>query len=223
MVPGPVAAGEIVSIFGTGFGPTSATAGTVANGAFTTSLAGTRVLFDGVPAPLLMVSNNQINAIVPSPVRFRAQTVMQVEVNGKTMPAQTLDVAASSPAIFTLNGTGTGPAAALNQDGTINSPANPAARGTFVTLFANSAGAWQTVMGDGLVLSDVHPLSQVAATVGISAATVGAAYVGNSPGSVTALWQLNVLVPPGIVFPTAAQVHITGPNPLTQRVTIAIR
>jgi uncharacterized protein (TIGR03437 family) len=222
MVPGPVAAGEIVSIFGTGLGPASATAGTVANGAFTTSLAGTRVLFDGVAAPLLMVSNNQINAIVPSPVRFRAQTVMQVEVNGKTMPSQTLDVAASSPAIFTLNGTGTGPAAALNQDGTINSPSNPAARGTFVTLFANSAGAWQTVMGDGLVLSDVHPLPQVFATVGIGAAMVGAAYVGNSPGSVTALWQLNVLVPPSTAIPTTAQVHITGPNPLTQRVTIAI-
>jgi uncharacterized protein (TIGR03437 family) len=223
MVPGPVAAGEIVSIFGTGLGPTGALGGTVANGAFTTSLGGTRVLFDGVAAPLLMVSSSQVNAIVPSPVRFRAQTVMQVEVNGKTMPAQTLDVAISSPAIFTLNGTGTGRGAVLNQDGTVNSPSNPAARGTFVTLFANSAGAWQTVQGDGLVLPDAHPLPQVFANVTINSVPAGAVYVGNSPGSVTALWQLNVFVPLGGFSTATAQVHIVGPNALTQRVTIAIR
>jgi uncharacterized protein (TIGR03437 family) len=223
MVPGPVAAGEIVSIFGTGLGPANALAGTVVNGAFTTSLGGTRVLFDGVAAPLLMVSGNQVNAIVPSAVRFRAQTVMQVEVNGNLLPAQTMDIAFSSPAIFTLNGTGTGTAAALNQDGTINSPANPAARGSFVTLFANSAGAWQTVMGDGLVLNDAHPLPQVFANPMLGALSAGAVYVGNSPGSVTALWQLNVLVPLGLSPSTALQVRIVGPNALTQRVTIAVR
>jgi uncharacterized protein (TIGR03437 family) len=223
MVPGPVAAGEIVSIFGTGLGTANALAGTVVNGAFTTSLGGTRVLFDGVAAPLLMVTGNQVNAIVPSAVRFRAQTVMQVEINGKLLPAQTLDIAFSSPAIFTLNGTGTGQAAVLNQDGTINSPANPAARGSFVTLFANSAGTWQTVMGDGLVPSDAHPVPQVFANPIIGSVSAPVAYVGNSPGSVTALWQLNVFVPQTLFPSTALQVRIVGPNPLTQRVTIAIR
>jgi uncharacterized protein (TIGR03437 family) len=223
MVPGPVAAGEIVSIFGTGLGPNDALSGMVVSGAFTTSLGGTRVLFDGVAAPLLMVSSNQVNAIVPSPVRFRAQTVMQVEVNGKTMPAQTLDVALSSPAVFTLNGTGTGPAAALNQDGTVNSASNPAARGSVVTLFANSAGTWQPVMGDGLVLADTHPVPQVLASVSINSSPAGVFYIGNSPGSVTALWQLNVLVPSNTFASSTATVKIAGPNSLTQRVTIAVR
>jgi hypothetical protein len=39
---------------------------------------------------------------------------------------------AAAPAIFTDNGTGVGQAAVLNQDNSLNSPANPALRGTVV-------------------------------------------------------------------------------------------
>jgi uncharacterized protein (TIGR03437 family) len=222
MVPGPVAAGEIVSIFGAGLGPADPKSGTVTNNSFDTSLAGTRVLFDGVPAPLLMVSANQINAVVPSPVRLRAQTVLQVEAGGKLLPPQTLDVALSSPAIFTLNGMGTGTGAVLNQDGTINSPSNPAARGSIVTLFANSIIAWQPAMGDGLVLKTVQQ-SPFFANVTIAQLNAPVLYTGNSPGSLTALWQLNVLVPQIPFTGAALQLKIAGPNNLTQRVTIAIR
>ena len=148
---------------------------------------------------------------------------MQVEVGGKLLPSQTLDVALTSPAIFTLNGTGTGIAAALNQDGTVNSPANPAARGSFVTLFANSAAPWSAVMGDGLVLSDAHPQFGGFANTSIFGIQTPVAYLGNSPGSVTALWQLNILLPQNLFPSTAAQLRIVGPNNLTQRVTIAIR
>src|SRR5205823_5057782 len=77
MTAGPVAAGEIVSIFGNGLGPATPRAGTISSGAFDTILGGTQVLFDGVAAPLLMAQNNQINAIVPSGVRFRARTSVQ--------------------------------------------------------------------------------------------------------------------------------------------------
>jgi uncharacterized protein (TIGR03437 family) len=147
---------------------------------------------------------------------------MQVEVAGKLLPAQTLDVALSSPAVFTVNGTGTGWAAALNQDGTVNSPANPAARGSVVWLFANSAGPWQPVLGDGLVLADAHPI-QIFPTVTLSTNQAPVIYNGNSPGSVTALWQLNIFIPQTIFPSTGLQVHIIGPNALTQRVTIAVK
>jgi uncharacterized protein (TIGR03437 family) len=112
---------------------------------------------------------------------------------------------------------------ALNQDGTVNSPTNPAPRGSIVTLFANSAGAWQTVMGDGLVLKDARNLPQVFAGVTIGTNQSPVLYIGNSPGSVTALWQLNILVPQFPFVSTALQVRIAGPNNLTQRVTIAVR
>jgi uncharacterized protein (TIGR03437 family) len=223
MVAGPVAAGEIVSIFGNGLGPVDPQAGTITNGAFDTSLAGTQVLFDGVPAPMLMVSNNQVNAIVPSPVRFRAQTVVQVEVNGTLTPARTLEVVQASPAIFTLNGTGTGRAAVLNADGTVNSPANPAARGSFISLFANSAGAWQPSMGDGLVVT--NPISRLNPNAGVTidGGIVGVVYEGNSLGSVSALWQINVLVPFNVLPRSTVMLHLSNTlNQTAQRVTIAV-
>jgi uncharacterized protein (TIGR03437 family) len=64
---GQVTPGEIISIFGTNFGPATgltASIGTEQTG-LPTQLGGVQVLFDGVAAPLLYASSNQINAIVP--------------------------------------------------------------------------------------------------------------------------------------------------------------
>jgi len=62
--PGPVAPGELVSIFGLDLGPAAgvSTPGFGANGLLPTTLADVQVTFDGVPAPLVFVSANQINA-----------------------------------------------------------------------------------------------------------------------------------------------------------------
>jgi uncharacterized protein (TIGR03437 family) len=224
MEAGPVAAGEMVAVFGNGLGPGTPQPGSVVNGAFTTSLAGTRVLFDGVPAPLLMASANQVNAIVPSPVRLRAETSVQVEVNGKLSEAHTFDVVGSSPAIFTLNGTGAGQGAVLNQDGTVNSPSNPASRGSIVSVYANSAGFWRADIGDGLVLSDPHPSFLGTNNLRVSLVNVFPIYSGNSPGSVAALWQLNIAIPVNIPPGTLALSFVplsAGAN--AQRVTISVK
>ena len=45
------------------------------------------------------------------------------------------------PGIFTATGTGQGQAAVLNQDGTYNSPSNPAPRGSVIVFYAVGAGA----------------------------------------------------------------------------------
>ena len=63
MLPGPVAPGEIVSIFGVGIGPVTPAGGTLdALGALSTELAATKVLFNGTPAPLYYAQDRQINA-----------------------------------------------------------------------------------------------------------------------------------------------------------------
>jgi uncharacterized protein (TIGR03437 family) len=224
MAAGPVAAAEIVGIFGNGLGPANAQPGAIVNGAYSTSVAGTRVLFDGVAAPLLMVSNNQVNAVAPSPVRLRAQTAVQVEVNGKLSEAHTLEVVPSSPAIFTLNGTGAGQGAVLNQDGTVNSPSNPAARGSFISIYGNSVTFWRPDMGDGLVLPDAHPQFLGGTTLRLNLINVFPGYVGNSPGQVTALWQMNLLVPQNIPPGTASLAFVpalNGANP--QRVSVSVK
>lgn len=84
--------------------------------------------FDGAPAPLLYASDRQINTIVP----FEAAGVLKVCVRVSGNPTNCMDarIRAASPGIFTLPIT---PgmqgmfAAAVNEDGTVNSEGNPCA------------------------------------------------------------------------------------------------
>jgi hypothetical protein len=78
-VYGNLAPGEIITIFGLEFGPTGLTTYQVVGGFFTTMLAQTRVLFDGVAAPLIYVSANQISAVVPYEVAGKTQSSIQIE------------------------------------------------------------------------------------------------------------------------------------------------
>ena len=72
-VGGGVAPGEIVTIFGSGIGPSqSASLQLAQNGRVATTLSATRILFNGVPAPLLYVSDKQSSAIVPYAIADRA-------------------------------------------------------------------------------------------------------------------------------------------------------
>jgi uncharacterized protein (TIGR03437 family) len=168
-----------------------------------------------------MVQNNQINAVVPSAVRFRAQTVVQVSVNGNLTAPVTLGVVPTSPAIFSLNGRGAGQGAVLNQDGTINSPTNPAERGSYISIYANGLAAWNPAMGDGLVVTSIINRSG-AASLQIGAVNVFPNYVGKSPGQVTALWQINALVPANLGVGSFLNLRIASSGP-TQRVTVAVK
>jgi hypothetical protein len=122
--PGKASPGEIVSLYGFPLGPAEEKSYEVSGGKLTTRLNSTRVLFDGIPAPLLYVSPAQINAIVPYEVAGKSSVVIVVEGPEATpggltatygrSPEQAVPVAAASPALFTFRGTGTGQAAALN-------------------------------------------------------------------------------------------------------------
>ena len=136
---GGVSPGENIVIFGTGLGPTQLVAGSIANGAWTTSAGGVQVLFDGVPAPLLYVSDTQINAVAPFGLSTEA-TQVQVSYNGLTSDAVSVPVATTVPGIFSADGSGSGQGIIANQDGSLNSPAAPASRGSIVTLYATGAG-----------------------------------------------------------------------------------
>jgi sugar lactone lactonase YvrE len=78
MAAGPVAAGEIVSIFGAGIGPMTAAQGTLdSSGVLATEISGTRVLFDGFAAPLSYVQDTQVNTQVPYERRARVGGVIR--------------------------------------------------------------------------------------------------------------------------------------------------
>jgi uncharacterized protein (TIGR03437 family) len=202
---GTVAPGEIVSIFGLGLGPSQpVTAQPAASAPYPATLGGTQVLFDGVPAPLLYVSASQINAIVPYEVQAPL-TEMKVLGAAGTDGPRAMPVAGAVPAIFTYDGSGIGEAAVLNQDGTYNSIANPAARGTVITFYATGTGLMNSPVTDGSVTSvslppDQLPTPKLPVSVQIRGQDSQVLYAGAAPGYVSGLLQVNVQVPTTIDF-----------------------
>ena len=148
---GQISPGELITIFGSALGPTSPVGLqlTPDGQSVTTSLGGTEVLFDGVPAPLTYASATQVNAIVPFELAGNTiSTQVQLSVQGVVSSAVTEFLASSTPAIFTVSG-GSGQGAVLNQDNSPNSSSNPAAVGTVLQVFLTGAGQTNPAGVDG--------------------------------------------------------------------------
>ncbi len=213
-IAGGVSPGEILTIRGYGVGA-SLVGGLKldASGTVVSNLNGLQVTFDGKAAPLIYTAAYQTNLIVPYEVAGKTSTVMQVTYAAAAGTMQTapwvLPVVPAAPGIFTTDATGTGQGAIVNQDGTVNSAANPAARGSVISIYATGEGQTSPAGVTGNVTQSnlKKPVLSVAATIGGADAVVQ--YAGSAPDSVAGLMQVNVVVPQGISANTAAPVYIT--------------
>jgi uncharacterized protein (TIGR03437 family) len=225
-VPGAISPGEIVAIKGSGLGPTTGVLFSVnpATGKVDSTLAGTRVLFGAFAAPITYTSATQINAIVPYEVAGQSQVVMQVQYQGVQSAGTLLQVANAAPGAFTANSTGSGQAAALNQDGSVNGPSNPAAKGSYATIYFTGGGQTNPpgVTGSvtGLVLKWLA--QGVSVTVGGQLATV--AFDGAAPTFVDGVGQLNIKLADNTPTGSAQPIVITvGGINSTTTATLAVR
>jgi uncharacterized protein (TIGR03437 family) len=195
-VPGGIAPGEIIAIFGSAMGPdTLAPLQLNASGQVATTLAGTRVLFDGIAAPVIYTWNKQLSVVVPYSVAPKASVAVVVEYAGIASPPVTMLVTSSAPGIFTANGSGTGQGAILNQDGTLNSAANPAPKGSVVVIFATGEGQTNPGGVDGKLAAVPLPAPLLPVNVDIGAAAADVLYAGAAPTLVAGVLQVNVRVP----------------------------
>ncbi len=222
---GAVSPGEMVAIFGSRLGP-AVPAGLQldSSGSVATSVAGAQVLFDGVPSPMIFASAGQVNAVVPFGVNAGA-TQAVVQYQGQASASYPLTVAPASIGIFSEDSSGAGQAAALNQDFSLNSPANPAASGSVITFWATGAGLLSPPAVDGAVVTADNlprPILSVQAQLGGQTASV--LYAGGSPGIVAGVIQVNLLIPPGT--PTGAAVPLVlriGDSVSQAGITLAIQ
>lgn len=167
------------------------------------------ITFDGVVAPILPAPplspalTNQVLIQVPFEVAGRQQTEMQIGSQRLT-----LAVSPSAPAIFATPGYGV--TTPLNSDGTLNTPANPARQGTFMTIFVTGAGLFQGNLGTGAI-APLAPLflTQLPVSVQIFSgnnpvhgATV--LYAGSAPTQPDGVVQIN------FVLPVAAELNATA-------------
>ncbi len=222
---GPVSPGELVALFGTNLGATSVTSLKVGgSGLVDTTLAGTRVLFDGVAAPLLYASANQVGAIVPYGVAAKQTTRVQVEYQGVQSLGVDLHVTDTSPGIFTANQQGTGQGAILNQNFSPNGASNPADKNSVVAIYATGEGQTSPPGVDGNITGTVlrKPVATVTATIGGQAADV--LYAGAAPGIVAGVIQVNVRVPTNITGGNSVPVVLKVGNASSPSgVTLAVK
>jgi uncharacterized protein (TIGR03437 family) len=205
-----VAPGEIFTIFGANLGPSALTTAQLdANGNIATTLAGTRVLFDGVAAPMIYTSANQIGAVAPFAIAGKTSTVVRTEYNGIQSLGIAISVVDSAPALFTANASGAGQIAALNQDYSVNSPSRPAEPNTVVQLYATGGGAWTESIPDGQITGShlVAPKAPVFARVGKLPAQI--LYVGTAPSLVNGALQINILLPKELIGGPAIPIQIS--------------
>ena len=225
MQAGSLAPGEIIAVLGSGIGPAAAGLELDAGGKVRTSLGGTELLINGIPAPLTYASVGQLNASVPYEAGTSGTATVQVVSNGLMSDVWEVPLAPSAPGVFTLSAAGVGRAAVLNDDVSVNSPSNAAQRGTLVQIYATGEGELSPPGVTGGVTADddvKKPLLEVKVTIGGLPAAVQAAV--SAPELIAGVLAVNAIVPlevtPGPEVPISISV---GGIPSQQAATIAVK
>lgn len=229
LTAGPVAPGTLISLFGVGLGPERGVSFALVDGKVPTTTGGTQVLFDDVPGVVLYAQSGQVNAIVPYSAAGKESVRIEVSYGGRRIEVGTVRVAPASPALFTLNSTGVGGVAALNEDGSVNSPANPARRGSIVVFYATGAGQTEPGGVDGLPATAPYPRSALPIRVWLQRTVVMESvfrffagfvpleilYAGAAPGLVAGVQQINARISEfaqtGPAVPVVMEVNGYGP------------
>jgi len=222
LVASPVAPGQIATIYGSGLGPPiSAGPKLKASGLLDTLVADTQVLFNGKAAPLLYVQDYQINLQVPYSVAGLGAVEVEVRYGGVVKVRGTVPVVDAAPAFFTTGG-GTGQAAALNEDGSLNSLFNPAPPGSLVTLYATGEGQTDPPGTDGKLSAAPFPRPLLPLLLRIGGLRAEIQFAGSAPGLV-GLLQINARVPDHIPSGNQALELTVGIAKSWPGVTIAIQ
>jgi uncharacterized protein (TIGR03437 family) len=200
----PLAPNEIVSLFGSNLGPADPmTAQAGPDGLYPFQLGGTQVTFDGAAAPLLYASSGQINVVTPGSLARKTTTHVCVVSNDAEPDCIDTVVQPAAPGVFQSQ---PGYAAAVNQDGTVNSQQHPASIGSIVSIFVTGIGSMTPAPVDGGFVLPPLPVQDLAVQVlyartspdGQSPAQPGFAdilYAGPAPFEVAGVGQINIRVP----------------------------
>ena len=135
---GPIAPGELIRVSGAGFA------------------AEARLLIDGVPVQVLGQSTTELTALIPADAPVEGAREVVVETDGVRSNVVLERSAPAAPAIFTQDAGGAGRGLIFNEDGTLNSPENPAAKGSVIAIVANGVGRLRPVNGSAVTDTPVN-------------------------------------------------------------------
>ncbi|MBX9600392.1 MAG: SBBP repeat-containing protein [Bryobacteraceae bacterium] len=199
-----VAPGQVLSIFGSRIGPARAL---VPPGGSASSLGGIAVTFNGIVAPILFTSGEQVNVQVPFEIAGQDSVEMRLVNSGAGFTEhKSFRVQQRQPSVFlSRDATESGvPGASycgnefsraqhalvLNADGTLNTCSDGAAPGSTVTLFLNGLGPIHPGQATGSIVSGPPvEISPGATGAGILSTTT-------SPGAISGVARIRIEIPP---------------------------
>jgi len=206
----PVAPQEMVTIFGSNMSSGTAQASTLfpLPAALPTTLLGTRVLVNGIAAPLLAVSPTQITMLVPSHASpsFTAYAAFEVQNNNAASQLVTMYTNYSAPGVFSLSENGIGPATAEGAGYGVIGVNDPAKPGDIPMLFLTGMGSVTPSLADGVPSSPTgQPLnwSDIYNSSALSVYFDGYAspniqFAGVVPGYAAGFYQINAQIPSSV-------------------------
>ncbi len=227
----PVAPQEIVTVFGSNLSSGSAQATSFP---LPTTLANSRVLVNGVAAPLLSVSPTQITLVVPYAASpdLTPYAVFEAQNNGASSQLVYMYTNYTAPGVFAIGQNGFGAAAAeINQNGRYNvvGAGNPANVGDVPMLFLTGLGSVTPSLTDGIPSSSTGQPLNVADIYNSSdlqvyfdgSSSPNIQFAGVVPGNAAGLYQINAQIPSGITTGND-YVDILTPDAETEQVTLDI-
>ena len=216
----PLAPGSLISILGT----------KLANGAATADifplpmdLQGTSVLIAGQTAPLLSVSQNRIDAILPSNIPANARYQLVVSRGPTIAVPETVTVSQTQPAVFTKDGSGKGQGKVLDSDSHYAEPGHAVRRGQSASIFCAGLGTVDPPVPDGLQTPAAPPsvvTSQLIVRIGESQAQVS--FAGLDPGSI-GVYRVDITIPADAPAGDAVPVTLEIGGQQSLPVTMAIQ
>src|SRR5262249_29132931 len=215
----PISPGEFLAIQGTGL----AKSDLQASPPYPSSLNGVSVLINNKPCAMEFVSATQINCVAPYSMTGSTATIV-VQNSGVNSNSVAVPLAATSPAVFSLDYSGAGPGAVVHADFSLVSPSKPATAGETVVVFLTGMGSVNPTVSDGAA-GGVNPLNATTANpifvlVGGVAAKVEFSFLHTLyPG----LYQMNVTLPTRFPASGTLPLAIQTPNAFHDQVDIIVR
>ncbi len=213
------------------FGDRLANGTSSASGPFPPSLAGTTVMIGATALPLDYVSPTQVNALLPFSLMPNAIVSLVVQRSATVSVPIDVTIADIGPAIFAVNGAGTGQGAVtIATSGVLAAPvgafpgSQPVKRGDFLAIYCTGLGAVNNTPADGAPAPSSPPLATTLAnpTVTIGGVPAPVSYSGLAPGLV-GLYQVNVQVPDNAPTGPAVNLAISVGGLTSNTVTVAVQ
>jgi uncharacterized protein (TIGR03437 family) len=223
----PIPLGGIAAVFGDQFSHQPPTTGTELP--LVRELGGTKVLVNGVEAPLFYSSEEQINFQMPYETQ-PGEAIVQIIRDGRPGNQVTVQVAAKNPRILTFLGNY---AIAVNTDGSFPVPptpgldSRPAHAGDTLVMYSIGFGPTAPTVPTGDPapsdpLAHVVPTPIIQLGGGLLPVNVTPSFLGLTPTFV-GLFQMNFTIPVNAPKGDAVPLIVLGPDYTTNQVDIAIQ